>query len=111
MRGVGSVIATRVRKRWNGATTPAQVCLAHAQFSCWNDNDPNRPQLARIAPNDAAFLRAQAIARLVVSSSMPDDVSGATHYISSTLRMRPRWLDGLTPCAVLGRLEFYKNVP
>ncbi len=111
MRGVGSVISTRVRKRWSGATTPAQVCLAHAQFSCWNDNDPNRPQLARIAPNDAAFLRAQAIARLVVSSSLPDDVSGATHYISSTLRMRPHWLDGLAPCAVLGRLEFYKNVP
>jgi len=39
---VGHVIKNRVEKKtWYGKTIK-DVCLKKWQFSCWNENDPNR---------------------------------------------------------------------
>src|SRR6266851_1198033 len=55
----------------------AHVCRAPWQFSCWNDNDPNRAALEALSldacPDEAA------IARLVLSGSVADPTRGADH--------------------------------
>lgn len=110
MRAVASVIANRLRRRWNGANTPAAVCLAHRQFSCWNADDPNRKLLDIPRTPDAAYQAATVIAKEVIAGILSDITYGATHYVASTLRRRPQWLEGKHPCVVIGRHEFYNDI-
>jgi hypothetical protein len=55
MEAVAYVIRNRVRNpRWWGKDY-SSVCLAHSQFSCWNQNDPNLPKLRSVTDTDLQF--------------------------------------------------------
>jgi spore germination cell wall hydrolase CwlJ-like protein len=109
MHAVGSVILNRLRRSWRGAATAADVCRAYKQFSCWNENDPNRRQLDRISREpDAPYHQAAQIARLVVARTLPDITLRATHYCVAGLR--PPWVEGQSPCVVIGRHAFYNDI-
>lgn len=110
MQAVASVIANRVRAS-GGARTFAQVCLARKQFSCWNDDDPNRRRLDRLPREpDDIYRRACEIAREAIAGRLVDTTRGATHYVAVTLRRRPGWLAGKQPCIVIGGHEFYNDI-
>lgn len=111
MEAVANVIANRERLRWRGASNAAAVCLARKQFSCWNDGDPNLVKMERVMRSpDADFLEACDIARQMLAGHLPDRTDGATHYFASTLRTRPDWAQGRSPCRVIGNHEFYKGI-
>lgn len=110
MKAVAAVIVNRVRVR-GGAFTFAQVCQARKQFSCWNEDDPNRRRLDRLPREpDEIYRRACDIAREAIAGRLVDPTRGATHYVAATLRRRPPWLAGKQPCVVIGGHEFYNDI-
>jgi N-acetylmuramoyl-L-alanine amidase len=120
MEAVAHVIINRLAKpswwsRGVGGGVPddtiAAVCRKPWQFSCWNDNDPNRTKLQRVTVADGAFARAWAIARAVLDGDgamATDPTGGATHY--HVFNIRPQWADGATACASIGRHRFYRGI-
>lgn len=82
------------------------VVKAPWQFSCWNENDPNRPKM--LALSREALLPFKAIVRRAHAAA-EDPTHGATHY--HTRSISPPWARGLTPCAEIGHHLFYNNVP
>lgn len=112
MRAVAWVIYNRMHPARGPEKSPAAVCLARKQFSCWNADDPNRTLLDRaaLAPDDD-YVAAFNIAGDMLAGRLGEDITrGATHYVAASLRNRPNWLDGKTPCAVIGRHEFYNDI-
>lgn len=114
MEAVAAVILNRHRVAWRGARTVADVCLARRQFSCWNEDDPNRAAIARVtqAP-DADLWRAQGIARRALGLegpailALPDDVR---HYFAISLRPRPPWADRQPVYRQIGHHLFYAGI-
>jgi len=114
--GVASVILNRLKKGgWFGKTIK-DVILKPFQFSCFNDNDPNRIKLLAIAQNwelfykkDKALRECYDIASKFLDpndiSMLKDNVSGATHY--KTKNCKAYWADKMQLVAVIGNHEFY----
>jgi spore germination cell wall hydrolase CwlJ-like protein len=109
LRAVACVIANRARTRYRRCAGAREVCLDRWQFSCWNDNDPNRAKLlaAARAP-DTVFTQALALAADVLAHRLPDITHNARHYHTS--RVTPAWARGKKPCAVVGDHLFYNDV-
>ena len=82
------------------------VCRKAYQFSCWNEDDPNRITLERLTSDDREFMRCASIAATVLAGDHKDNSGGATHY--HTAAVAPNWSLGQTPCAVIGNHIFYK---
>lgn len=111
MKAVACVIGTRKRRSYRGKKTFADVCLDRWQFSCWNERDPNRPRLDLIERKpDAAYQRALQIAADLLAGKLADFTFGATHYFASSLRQRPPWARGKSPCYCVGNHWFYNNI-
>lgn len=111
MRAVACVIGNRTQRKWQGKIGYAAVCRARWQFSCWNENDPNRVRLEQVRRNpDASYRVAAAIAAQLVRGELPDFTSGATHYYAASMPMRPKWAVGKQPCFRLGNHLFFNNV-
>lgn len=138
MIAVAHVIANRARKGGWWGSTPRDVCLKKWQFSCWNENDPNREKIIayaqrqnghprRIKPLRAAhalvvagFLALHELRELRLTDASPladairemqrfnDPTFGATHY--HTKAVSPSWAEGKEPCAVIGNHCFYNNI-
>ena len=94
---IASVILNRVafakrRGRYWWGNTIAGVCLAPWQFSCWNENDPNRKIIERADDADIGFCICKRIALRAASGLLEDRTSGATHY--HTRSLRPKWSVG-----------------
>lgn len=122
MYAVGRVIINRLHERYRGRKSVSEVCLDPAQFSCWNEDDPNRAKLLRLDAHsdDADFRSALGLASEALlpdpltgrPRQLADPTLGAKHYVASSLpaSLRPGWLLDKTPCAVIGRHEFYNNI-
>lgn len=119
---VASVLRNRLADgRWGH--TFKDVCWARLQFSCWNDTDPNRPLLDRLAyqlstpataatlAGDAALQRCLWIASGVIGGHFPSTVRNATHYYATSLRDTPRWAKAGTLVGRVGNHLFFENVP
>ncbi|QKS31490.1 MAG: cell wall hydrolase [Candidatus Accumulibacter similis] len=112
MEAVASVIVNRLRRKYRRCDTAAEVCLDPQQFSCWNSGDPNRAKMKALNNNsiDAEYRLALQVAAQALGGGLPDPTHGALHYVARTLRSRPNWLLGKTPCLVMGNHEFYNDV-
>lgn len=111
MAAVASVIRTRCQRQWRGKTDAAAVCLDHKQFSCWNDGSPLLGKMEKVLRTpDAAFRIADELAGRMLADDLPDSTDGATHYVATSLRPLPRWLDGALLCRVIGQHAFYKGI-
>ncbi|MBF0563125.1 MAG: cell wall hydrolase [Alphaproteobacteria bacterium] len=109
MTAVAAVVMNRAKNPGWWGTTPRAVCLAHQQFSCWNDDDPNRLKMLRVAdaPDDD-YRSALAIVDRALAGNLPDPTHGADHYVMTNIIARTGWTHGKTPCAVIGHHSFYK---
>jgi spore germination cell wall hydrolase CwlJ-like protein len=87
----------------------AGVATQPYQFSAYNENDPNRPQLEAVTDADPLFVEAVALAAKAVAGRLPDITGGATHYHTTSLTP-PDWALGAEPTAVIGKHIFYKGV-
>lgn len=78
------------------------------QFSCWNQNDPNRAKIEAVDETDRVFRSCIRIARRAVAGVLDDPTSGATHY--HVRGLLPPWARNVDPCAEIGAHLFYKDV-
>jgi len=92
-----------------GDGSVADACLVPFQFSSWNKNDPNRSKMLAVTADDPSFEACCDVVSDVLSGQIPDPVPMATHYC--TVGLRPAWGIGLLPFCVIGRHEFYRDVP
>ncbi|WP_422366424.1 cell wall hydrolase [Pelagibius sp.] len=102
---VGHVIRNRAEKR---GTSPAREAQRPWQFSCWNENDPNRAKLLAVTKVSAAFRDCWAAAEAVLTGAEPDPTGGARHY--HTPAVSPFWSRGKEPCAVIGGHLFFNDI-
>lgn len=105
MQCVASVILNRVAQPSWWGTDICSVCLHPYQFSCWNENDPNRVIIEAVDGSDAVFSMAQTIAQNAVNGTLQDQTNGATFYC--TLDSNPDWAQGQTPCFIYKAHKFY----
>ena len=107
MQAVANVIMNRVNAgKWYGRTVK-DVVLKPWQFSCWNENDPNRNKILNVTTADNTFLAATSIAKSAYAGELPDITYGATHYHVYT--MTPVWIGKMTKTAQIGNHIFYRE--
>lgn len=96
---VGCVIRNRTLAQ---KKTYDEICLAPKQFSCWNENDPNRVLLEELGSEMMlgsnftvpSYIQCQYIARGIFENKILDNVHGALNYMTLELwnsRNRPSW--------------------
>ena len=103
MQAVANVVMNRVKKGgWWGASIK-DVVLKPYQFSCWNENDPNRAIILKAT--DAQLKQAREIADAAIAGTLPDITGGATHYHAKSIT--PYWAASLTKTASIGNHVFY----
>lgn len=89
--------------------TIAATCRDPMQFSCWNENDPNREKLINVTLDDSAFQKCYYIAlRLSLEYEKNDPTHGSCHY--HTANVMPKWAQGKIPVYTIGDHRFYNNV-
>ena len=111
---VACVIINRMRKaqqhgRYWWGNSIGEVCLKRWQFSCWNQNDPNRAKILSVTRKDKVFASCLRIARRAMRGGMKDPTEGATHYHHEAVL--PPWARGQVPLVQIGAHVFYKNIP
>lgn len=107
MQAVLNVIGNRAtHPGWWGHDI-AGVCQAHAQFSCWNTNDPNREKLLTVTDSDMQFREALALASCLVKGCLPDLTGAADHYYDWR-GQRPRWAQDRFYKCTIGYHRFYR---
>ncbi len=110
---VACVVLNRVRRArvrggyWWGGDIQS-VCLKPWQFSCWNDNDPNRAKILKVDRTHRVFQTCLRVARRALAGTLKDPTHGATHY--HTLNVEPPWAQGRAACVIIGRHRFYNDV-
>lgn len=108
MVGVAAVVLNRVKKRsWWGRTVE-RVCKKKWQFSCWLENDPNRPAIEKVTVGCPVFSTCLNVAALAVNGLLLDPTKGACHY--HTKNINPKWAKDKQPCAKIGNHLFYNDI-
>lgn len=110
-RAVGSVILNRREKNgWFGKTL-YEVILKPFQFSCFNQSDPQFPNLVNMASNFgyayakyASLRSCHYMAQGLLDGTIPK-YDLITHY--HTTEVKPIWDDSMTQVMKVGRHEFY----
>lgn len=105
LEAVGLVIRNRTIQR---KQTITKVCLQPYQFSCWNENDPNRKKIVEVSTNDSVFLVCLDVADKILTGITKDFIGGANHYYSDTMKEPPYWATGQKPVAKVGHHIFFK---
>lgn len=114
LRAVAHVVLNRRdAPGWWGHTV-VQVCRHAAQFSCWNEGDPNLPQLLKVTESDPVFALARRIAAELLTLDRDarrsaDTTHCATHYHAANIRT-PYWARGREPLCRIGNHLFYRDI-
>lgn len=113
MQGVANVVMNRVAMADEhphfGDGSAAGACQAPWQFSCWNEGDPNRELLLDLPDGDPFYAHALQIASDAVNGILGDITFGATYYYARGSDV-PKWAAGKTPCQIIGKHLFFKNI-
>ncbi len=106
---VAHVILNRVEKGGWWGDTIETVCRKPWQFSCWNEDDPNRAKMEALTLlSDKQFRECLAAASAAVHELEPDPTAGSCHY--HVWSIEPRWAQGVEPVAEIGRHLFYRGI-
>ena len=93
--------------KWFGGSI-SEVCLKPWQFSCWNENDPNREKCEAIGLDDTMARECLAASMAAWHDLLPDPTHGSTHYHAEGVQ--PDWSQGQEPAAVIGKHLFYRGI-
>ena len=110
MEAVAAVILYRANNPGWWGRDIRSVCLKPWQFSCWNENDPNRALILSKWPGqgDPVFEIALDVADQAMAGQLADRTDGASHYaVTGVWRS---WMDGAQVAKVIGGHTFYKGV-
>lgn len=113
MYGVACVISNRLQlDTWFGDTW-SNVCMKPFQFSCWNDDDPNRSYISdydektALYNNDLiSFKAAQKIAYLFCQNNGVDVTMGSTHYYDNSINLPQSWAKSWMPTLSFAGFHF-----
>lgn len=94
---------------WWGKT-PIEICLKPWQFSCWNENDPNRPKILALDPSDSDYAIALGLAKKALNGSLPDITGGADSYYDQAIDA-PDWASSATYTATIAGQLFFRTEP
>lgn len=110
MKAVTSVVVNRAQHgpEMRFGEGIAGVCHQPRQFSCWNEDDPNRAKLLAVTAADDRFAQCLRIAELAVNGNLPDTTRGSLHYHTATVH--PVWSVGHTPVATIGSHLFFNDI-
>lgn len=112
--GMQATICTGQNRLASGVTwwgnSLRTIFLKPWQYSCWNENDPNRPKLLAVTEADLQYKIALELADDALGGTLPDNVAGADSYYATTLAKLPFWCVGLTPCAKIGNQLYFKTI-
>ncbi|MBM3467884.1 MAG: cell wall hydrolase [Alphaproteobacteria bacterium] len=105
---VGNVVMNRYKiQNWFGKSIK-EICHKPAQFSCWNEGDPNRHILLQKYIEDPIFQICQEVALKVIEQQWPDLTKGSDHYHAAKLKVYPPWARGRTPKVRIANHLFYQ---
>ncbi|MGE0190306.1 MAG: cell wall hydrolase [Dongiaceae bacterium] len=97
----------------NGITLEA-TCLRPWQFSCWNNNDPNREKILAVKGTDLFFNECIAVAKVAIAGLLVDNTKGSTHYHVLSDGFPPSWKKpgeaDHEPAVIIGKHAFYNTV-
>lgn len=110
IEAVACVVLNRVRRQSYWGRSIAEVCLKPYQFSCWNQDDPNRRHLLSLSSSDPEYRRALDVAKAAIAGGLIDATQGATHYYSKRLRRPPVWALGHSASADIGLHLFFNKI-
>ena len=108
MIAVACVVINRVNQGGWWGDDVITVCLKPYQFSCWNEGDPNLPQLEAVTDADPIFTQCIMIAKNAIGGLLTDPTNGATSYYDRRMAKPPSWALDEQPCAMIGHHIFYK---
>jgi N-acetylmuramoyl-L-alanine amidase len=104
------VIRNRVRAT---GKTYKEVCLAPAQFSCWNENDPNFSQIVNLFKTydtkNPLIKQLKYIATGVMDGELMDNTKNSNHYLTAALYKSnscPIWAKLTIPNIIIGKTVF-----
>lgn len=110
MHAVLNVIGNRAAQpSWWGRDIPT-VCQHPWQFSCWDEDDPNRNKLLAVTDKNSQFSIALKLAELLMGGRLPDITNGADHYYSIHIKPPP-WTNCQKPTARIGAQVFFRLGP
>lgn len=99
------VILNRVKKKsWWGRTIK-DVCLYPWQFSCWNENDPNREYIIKVDKDSAIYAIFADIVQGILEGNIPDITLGATHYHNRHIKTPTSWYKNGVKPQTIGRID------
>lgn len=114
MLAVGSVVLNRVKRGgWFGSTVE-EVILKPKQFSCFNQDDPNKPLLTAMLANfenfetDAEVKECYWIAKGILDGYLRSNVGKATHYCR--FDCHPAWEKVMTYVCRVGVHQFFQEM-
>jgi len=107
MHAVLNVIANRAKQPGWWGRDANSVCLSPWQFSCWNENDPNRELAAAVTTKDQQFVTALMLNALRMRGALVDISNGANSYYAAGTP-EPAWAKGRYSCAKIGRHLFFR---
>lgn len=114
-QAVAWVIRHRMDRR---RQSPAEVCLASQQFSCWNPEAEEQRATRLIAPEPIAWTSCWRSAVGAYFGILPDLSRGADHYLNPDLTRKirplgdlPSWYDANKVTAKISRHEFLRLLP
>jgi N-acetylmuramoyl-L-alanine amidase len=104
---VANVIMNRFKRKGRYGQTITEVCLKARQFSCWNQNDPNRSLIQKEdLETDPLFNVCLMVVQKVIKGIWPDLTRGSDHYHAATCH--PYWAKPGKIKLRLGQHLFYK---
>lgn len=114
---VGCVIRNRLNYNPYKYLSYHDVCLERLQFSCWNENDPNRPLLLRLADrmsndeliNDLYLRQCMFVAIGIVDYLILDNTNRAQYYMTTELFQQKtvKWARGAKNIKEFGRQTYF----
>jgi len=107
MQAILNVIRNRAAKPGWWGESVSGVCTMPWQFSCWNADDPNLPQIRAVTDEDPLFRAAFSMATLMIGGALHDLTRGSDSYYATT-SPRPAWAAGRSPQITIGHHAFYR---
>lgn len=94
--------------------TVAGTCQRAWQFSCWNENDPNRDKIVNVKGSDLYFIECMLVAKAALAGLFVDNTLGSTHYYVTTTGFPGGWKkkgeDEPEPAVIIGKHSFHNNI-